>query len=73
MGSEDFGRFGLDGKIPVFMFRVGAVDPARYRRGTAHRCIAATLHSPTFQPLPEPTIETGVRAMVASALELLKP
>jgi len=72
MGSEDFGQFGLDGKIPVFMFRVGAVDPARYAEAQRTGALLPTLHSPTFQPLPEPTIETGVRAMVASALELLK-
>jgi amidohydrolase len=72
MGSEDFGQFGLDGKIPVFMFRVGAVDPARFAEAQRTGALLPTLHSPTFQPLPGPTIETGVRAMVASALELLK-
>ncbi len=73
MGSEDFGQFGLDEKIPVFMFRVGAVDPVRFAEAQRTGALLPSLHSSTFQPLPEPTIETGVRAMVASALELLKP
>ncbi len=72
MGSEDFGQFGLGEKIPAFMFRVGAVDPVRFAEAQRTGALLPTLHSPTFQPLPEPTIETAVRAMVASALELLK-
>ena len=72
MGSEDFGQFGLDGRIPVVMFRVGAVDPARYAEAQRTGAILPTVHSSLFAPLPAPTIETGVRAMVAAALELLK-
>ena len=72
MGSEDFGQFGLDGKIPVVMFRVGAVDPARYAEAQRTGAVLPSVHSSLFAPLPGPTIETGVRAMVAAALELLK-
>jgi amidohydrolase len=72
MGSEDFGEFGLDGKIPVVMFRVGAVDPQRYAEAQRSGAILPSLHSSLFAPLPGPTIETGVRAMVAAALELLR-
>jgi hippurate hydrolase len=29
-------------------------------------------HSPLFAPLPEPTIRTGVKAMTAAVLDLMK-
>lgn len=72
MGSEDFGEFGLDGKIPVVMFRVGAVDPAKYEEAKRTGANLPTVHSAYFAPLPAPTIAAGVKAMSAAALELLK-
>jgi amidohydrolase len=72
MGSEDFGRLGLDEKIPVVMFRVGAVAPAKYDEAQRTGTPLPTLHSALFEPDPQPTIETAVRAMSAAALELLK-
>jgi hippurate hydrolase len=72
MGSEDFGRLGLDEKIPVVMFRVGAVPPAKYDEAQRSGAPLPTLHSALFAPEPRATIETGVRAMSAAALELLK-
>jgi hippurate hydrolase len=72
MGSEDFGQFGLDGKIPVVMFRVGAVDPEKYAEAKRTGATLPTVHSALFAPLPAPTIEAGVKAMTAAALELLK-
>lgn len=67
MVSEDFGRFGLDRKIPVCMLNVGAVDPARIASGAR----LPSLHSSGFAPLPEPTLRGGIRAMALAALELL--
>ncbi|MEP7246266.1 MAG: amidohydrolase [Gammaproteobacteria bacterium] len=72
MGSEDFGRFGLDEKIPVAMFRLGAVEPIKFEAAVKSGAALPTLHSALFAPLPEPTIETGVRAMSAAVLEFLK-
>jgi hippurate hydrolase len=72
MGSEDFGQFGLDETIPVVMFRVGAVPPAKYEEAQRSGAPLPTLHSALFAPEPRATIETGVRAMSAAALELLK-
>lgn len=66
MVSEDFGRFGLDRKIAVSMLGLGAADPARLAAGTM-----PGLHSSSFAPLPEPTLRTGVKGMVAMVLELL--
>jgi amidohydrolase len=71
MGGEDFGRFGLDGRIPVAMFRVGAVDPAKYAESQRTGEPLPSLHSSKFAPLPEPTIKTGVTGLTAAALDLL--
>ena len=68
MVSEDFGRFGLDGQIPVVMINVGAVDPAKIASGAR----LPSLHSSEFAPVPEPTIRGGVKAMTISVLELLR-
>jgi amidohydrolase len=68
MVSEDFGRFGLDGKIPTVLLAVGAADPARLAAGTQ-----PGLHSSKFAPFqPEVAMATGVRAATAAVLDLLK-
>jgi amidohydrolase len=73
MGSEDFGLFGLEGhQIPTMMFRLGAVDPERIARSKQTGVPLPSLHSGLFWPVPEPTIRTGVRAMSAAVLELMK-
>jgi len=71
MGSEDFGLFGLDGQIPVFMFRLGASDPARLAESVRTGVPMPSLHSSLFYPVPEPAIRTGVLATTAAVLELL--
>ena len=68
MVSEDFGRFGLGGKIPICMLNVGAVDPAKIASGAR----LPSLHSSEFAPLPDATIRGAVKAMTISALELLR-
>ena len=72
MGSEDFGRFGLDRQIPVFMFWLGAIEPSRVEASLKSGKPLPSLHSSLFQPLPEPTLRTGVKAMTAAVLELMK-
>jgi hippurate hydrolase len=72
MGSEDFGQFGLDGKIPVFMFWVGAITAERIAEAKRTGVPVPSNHSPLFAPVPEPTIRTGIVAMSAAALDLLK-
>jgi amidohydrolase len=73
MGSEDFGLFGLEGhQIPTMMFRVGAVDAERIARSKQTGVPLPSLHSGLFWPVPEPTIRTGVRAMSAAVMELMK-
>lgn len=72
MGGEDFGQFGrtLD-KVPVCLFRIGAVDPAKVAESRRSGIPLPSLHSSKFAPLPEPTIKTGITAMTAAALDLL--
>lgn len=73
MGAEDFGRFGLEGhKIPTVLFWVGAADPVKVAESKRTGGRLPSAHSPFFAPLPEPTIRTGVKAMTAAVLELMK-
>ena len=72
MGSEDFGRFSLDRQIPAFMFWLGAIEPSRVEASRKSGKPLPSLHSSLFEPLPEPTLRTGVRAMTAAVLELMK-
>ena len=73
MASEDVGRFALEGnQIPAVMFWLGAGDPAVLAESRRTGKPVPSLHSPMFAPLPEPTIRTGVKAMTAAVLELMK-
>jgi amidohydrolase len=73
MGSEDFSLFALtDPKPPIFMFWLGAVDPAKIKDAQEKGTRLPSLHSSEFAPLPEPAIRTGVKAMTSAVMELLK-
>jgi hippurate hydrolase len=72
MGSEDFGYLSLDQKIPTAIFWLGAVDPVKVKESQERGVALPSLHSPLFAPVPEPTLRTGVRAMTAAVLDLMK-
>ena len=72
MGGEDFGRFGLNGQVPVSLFWLGAVDPQKVEESLAKGVPLPSLHSSRFAPVPEPTIRMGVKAMTSAVLELMK-
>ncbi len=72
MGSEDVGVFGLDGKIPVTYLGLGAMDTDKLAKATAAGKALPGPHTSKFQPVPEPTLETGVTALTAMAVALLK-
>lgn len=72
MASEDFGYLSLDQKIPSAIFWVGAVDPIRVKESQERGTPLPSLHSAIFAPVPEPTLRTGVKAMTAAVLELMK-
>ena len=72
MGSEDFSEYNRTGhKIPVTMFWLGTVTPEVLKQTLAAGKIPPVLHSSTFKPDAEPTIKTGVTALVAATLDLL--
>jgi amidohydrolase len=72
MMSEDFGFLSLNQKIPATLFTLGAVDPAKVKLSRESRTSLPSLHSPLFQPLPEPTLRTGIKAMTSAVLDLMK-
>ena len=72
MASEDFGYLSLDQKIPATQFSLGAVDPAKVKQSKETGTPLPSLHSALFQPLPEPTLRTGIKAMTSAVLELMK-
>jgi amidohydrolase len=71
MVGEDFSRFDLNKKVPICMFWLGTLEPARVQQARERGEQLPSLHSPLFAPVPEPTIKTGVTAMSLAALNLL--
>ena len=72
MGSEDVGYFSLDGKIPFLFFWLGAADPEKLANAKQTGVALPSNHSALFAPVYEPTIRTGVTAMTAMAMDLLR-
>jgi amidohydrolase len=72
MGSEDVGVLGLDRKIPVVYFWLGAMYPDRLATAQAAGKELPGPHTSHFEPDPEPTIATGVKSMTAVAISLLQ-
>ncbi len=77
MGSEDVGVFGMSAdlkrnEIPVVYFRLGAMDPGKFAAAEAAGKHLPGPHTSHFEPLPRPTLETGVTAMSAVATGLLQ-
>jgi amidohydrolase len=72
MGSEDVGQFRLENTIPGMMFWLGASDPEKLAQARSSQIPLPGVHSALFAPVPEPTIRTGVTAMTAMAMDLLK-
>ena len=73
MGGEDFSQFGrTEEKIPGVIFWLGAVDKEKFAEAQEKGEALPSLHSPFWAPAPEPTLKTGVEAMTAIALDILK-
>jgi amidohydrolase len=73
MSSEDFGLFGLeDHRIPTVMFWLGAMDPVKLAAAQAAGKSLPGPHTSLFEPIPEPTLRTGVTAMTSVAIALLQ-
>lgn len=70
MGGEDFSQYGLAG-VPIFMFRLGSVDPQRMEEFAKQGKDLPSLHSSIYYPDPPQTLSTGVIAMSSAVLDLL--
>ncbi|MBL4871597.1 MAG: amidohydrolase [Robiginitomaculum sp.] len=71
MGGEDFGALGrVEPKIPSLIFWLGAVNSKVIAKAKKNGETLPSLHSPFFAPDAKPTIDTGVKAMSAAALDL---
>jgi amidohydrolase len=73
MVGEDFSRFGMqEKKVPICLFWLGAVEPKAYQESMEKGTPLPSLHSPFWAPDLEPSVKTGVSAMVLIALDLMK-
>ena len=73
MVSEDFSEFGRTVEhVPLCIIRLGASAPAAIAESTRTGTPLPSLHSDKFAPVPEPTLKTGVTALTAVALDILK-
>ncbi len=70
MGGEDFSEYGRAG-VPIFMFRLGAVDRQRLAGYQRLKQEPPSLHSAQFYPDTEPTLHTGIRVMTSLVLSLM--
>jgi hippurate hydrolase len=73
MGSEDFAHLGLAAGAPAVYWGFGGGDPAAYARAEEEGRTAElpVNHSPLFAPVVDPTLGTGVAALVVAALAWL--
>ncbi|WP_416566316.1 amidohydrolase [Nocardia testacea] len=74
MGSEDFPEFGRSSGAPYVFWTLGGTDSDAYAEAEANGTLDSdipTNHSPYFAPVIQPTLTTGVTALVAAAMEWL--
>ena len=72
MGAEDFGLYATGG-VPIFMFRLGTIPPAKLAEAKAKGETMPSLHSPFYHPDAPPSIPVGVKAMTTAVVDLLPP
>lgn len=67
--SEDFSIFGRQWKVPSVFWFVGGTDPAVYAEAKAKKQTNSipSNHSPRFAPTLDPTLKTGLQAMLSAA------
>ncbi|GAA2228493.1 amidohydrolase [Promicromonospora sukumoe] len=74
-GSEDVSVLATAAGVPLVYWLLGGWDPAAFfaaeQAGTTDRDIPSN-HSPRFAPVPHPTLETGVTALVVATLDRLE-
>jgi hippurate hydrolase len=72
MGGEDFSQYGLAG-IPILMYRLGVIAPQRLDHFRKLGQTPPSLHSSSFYPDLEGSLETGIVSMSAAVLDLMAP
>ncbi|MFB7330953.1 amidohydrolase [Streptomyces adustus] len=72
--SEDFSEIPDAFGTPLCYWGIGGIDPEQYaeaeRNGTVDQDIPVN-HSPTFAPVVQPTLDTGIAALTVAALDWL--
>ncbi len=74
--SEDFSDIPRALRAPYCYWGIGGIDPATYQKAEQAGRIAQDIpvnHSAHFAPVIEPTLDTGIQAMVVAALAWLAP
>ncbi|GAB3757637.1 amidohydrolase [Ramlibacter monticola] len=73
--SEDFSVFGRTWGVPYVFWFVGGTDAGQYAKAVREKALnrIPSNHSPMFAPVIHPTLETGLRAMLAAASAWLGP
>ena len=72
-GSEDVGLLATAAGAPCVFWLLGGADPAQFADARSAEAVMARVselpsnHSPLFAPVIEPTLTTGVSALVAAA------
>ena len=73
-GSEDVGNLATAAGVPLVYWLLGGGDPDAFAAAAAACTLERDVpsnHSPYFAPVMQPTISTGVEALVVAALEWL--
>lgn len=72
-GSEDVGILAAAAGAPLVYWLLGGADPGRFEAASTVADIAKVVgslpsnHSPEYAPVPEPTLQNGVAALVVAA------
>lgn len=73
-GSEDVGEFATESGAPCCYWLLGGADAELFAAAEKAGTLAVDVpsnHSPNYAPVIEPTVDTGVRALVVAALTWL--
>lgn len=67
--SEDFSVFGRQWGVPYVFWFIGGTDVAAYAKAKAEKKLnmLPRNHSPQFAPTLDPTLRTGLEAMLCAA------
>jgi amidohydrolase len=72
--SEDFSDIPNALGVPYTYWGIGGIDEQQYRKAADAGRVAQEIpvnHSPTFAPVIQPTLDTGIQALVVAALAWL--